>query len=112
MAKTFYITTHTRQQRLTLLASEGDIQTVSLDFTAWAEDNAALTTATWAVVSGSATVAGQALASSVASARITTTDPGTSVISITATDGTRTKVVFIRVACKDPGADWPASDYQ
>lgn len=97
MSKTFYVTTKKTPKSFTLTASEGDAQTVRLDFSAWAEDNAALTSVTWSVSSGNASVSGQALASSVASALITTASLGDSTIKVTATDGTRTKVVYLRV---------------
>jgi hypothetical protein len=100
VAKTFFITTKKSPKLFTLPASEGDAQTVRLDFSAWAEDNAALTAVTWSVSSGNAAVSGQALASSVASALITTASLGDSIIKVTATDGTRTKVIYLRVVAE------------
>ena len=111
MSRTFYITTQTRQQQLGVLQMAGDDETLNIDFSAWAEDNAELTSATWTVVSGTATVDGQSLATNVASARITTTLAGTSHIKLSATDGTHTKTVFILVMAKDPSVIYSVSDY-
>lgn len=97
MSKTFYVTTKKTPKGFALTASEGDAQTVRLDFSAWAEDNAALTSVTWAVSSGNATVSGTSLTDSVAQALITTASLGDSTIKVSATDGTTTKVAYLRV---------------
>lgn len=109
--KTFYVTTETRQQEYELLAMEGDDQAVNFDFSPWAGDNGAVSSVTWSVESGQAAVDGEALASSVASARITTSQTGKSLIKISATDGTHTKVVFLKVHCKEPYTSAIDTDY-
>jgi hypothetical protein len=111
MARTFYITSQSRQDVIDIPAMVGDDQQISVDFRAWAEDNAALTTATWAVSAGDAAIDGTSLSGSVATARITTTNSGTSLISVSVTDGTRTKKQFFRIAAKDPSISINTPDY-
>lgn len=111
MSRTFYITTTTRQQRISVLQMAGDDETLTIDFSAWAEDNAELTSSTWAVQSGSAAVDGQDLTTNVATARITTASSGKSNIKLSATDGTHTKTVYIRIVAKDPSEPLAVSDY-
>ena len=107
----YYITTETRQQVRKMLTMKGDDAKLSFDFSPWAEDNAALTSVTWTVESGQASIDGQALSSSVATARITTNETGTSLIKLSATDGTHTKTVHLKVLTKDPEYTTAASDY-
>lgn len=80
----------------------GDAKTYELDFSAWAEDNHAVTSATWTVKAGSASVSGQSLTSNVATALITTEDSGGSLIEIKAETGTETCMVYIDFLTKDP----------
>lgn len=103
--KTYYVlpATHGNPQIYgphVMMKNEAD--TIRFDFSAWAEDNAALTTVTWSVEAGDAAVSGSALSSSVASSLVTVSNPGRSLIKLTATDGTRTKIVFLDILCKDP----------
>lgn len=97
---TIYITNEIRQQVIPILTEEGSAKLVTLDFKVWADDNSALTSATWAVESGSATISGQALSSSVASAKITTTSAGKSRIKVTASNATYTKVIRLSITAK------------
>ena len=111
MAKNYYITTESREQIRSLLAMKGDDQAVQLDFSPWAEDNSNVSSATWEVEYGDAAVDGESLSSNVASARITTSDSGRSLIKVTATDGTHSKVTYLLVHAKDPSITTYASDY-
>ncbi len=111
MARTYYITSQTRQDVIDIPAMIGDDQQISVDFRAWAEDNSALTSATWAIAAGDASVDGTSLSGSVATARITTTNAGNSLITVSATDGTRTKKQFFRIAAKDPSTSINTPDY-
>ncbi len=111
MARRFYITTQTRQQRLDVLAMEGDDQTIEIDFSAWAEDNAEVTSATWSLLQGNASIDGQDLSDNVASARITTNTEGKSLIKLSATTGTVTKTVYLRIVAKDPKEPCGVCDY-
>jgi len=111
MSKTYYVTTETRQQLRTLLAMIGDDQTVNFDASSWASDNSDVTTATWSVESGQASIDGESLSANVATARITTSQSGKSMIKLILTDGTNTKVEFLSVHAKDPHQALPTSDY-
>src|SRR3990167_6370836 len=91
-----------RQHPRRILQYKGDVKSHSFDFTPWADDNGALTTATWTVESGQVTLSSKTLASSVASALFTTTEAGNSLVTLSVTDGTHTEVVYIRVFAKDP----------
>ena len=91
-------------QTVTIPALEGDVQAIQIDASAWAADNSAVTTATWSIVSGSASVSSTSVASSVASALITTSAIGPSLIKCSLTDGTHTKVVYVKVRASKPFA--------
>lgn len=100
----FYIDSNNRQQVRRVLQFKGDARQHSFDFGPWADDNGTVTTATWTVESGQATISGKTLASNVASAIITTPEADNGMITLSVTDGTHTKVVYIRYRCKDPQA--------
>lgn len=113
MATRFSITTQERQRLFTLPAYKGDEQGIELDFSPWASDNAAVSAVTWTVEFGQASIEGEGLdtETGIASARITTSEAGQSMIKVSVTDGTHTKIVYIRVVAKDPCAPVLASDY-
>lgn len=100
----FVIDSQTRQQVLRILQFAGDVVTHRLDFNPWADDNGTVTSVTWTVESGSASIAGSALSSNTASTRVTTTDADSGIIKAVATDGTRSKAIYIYYVCKDPSA--------
>jgi len=84
------------------LAFKDGVETVQFDFSPWAEDNGTVSSVTWTVESGSAGISGQALASNVASAQITTSDTGGSMVKLKATGMNDTKCIYLRVYAKDP----------
>lgn len=84
------------------LAMKDGVETVQFDFSPWAEDNGNVSAVTWTVESGNAGVSGEALASNVASAQITTSNQGGSMIRLKAVGTTDTKVINLRVYAKDP----------
>ena len=100
----FYIDSANRQQVIRILQFKGEARTHTFDFGAWADDNAAVTTATWTVQSGQGTLSSKTLSSNVASAILTTSEADNGMITLSVTDGTRTKVVYIRYRVKDPQA--------
>ena len=106
----YTITDETRQPVKQLLTMKGDARTVTVNCAPWSDDNSAVTTATWSVESGQATISSESLASNVATAIITTATEGTSMLKLKITDGTNTKSIYIRSVCKDPKAE-PISDY-
>jgi len=98
----FYVMDKTRQQVRQLLQFKGDIKALSVDFSSWADDNAAVTSATWSVESGQASIGTEALASNIASCLVTTSESGWSMIKLTVTDGTHTQAIYIKCRAKDP----------
>ena len=75
----------------------------SFDFAPWADDNATITSATWTVISGDATVSGAALATNVATALVTFSKEGGSLIQIkAATTSDGTYVAYLDVLAVDP----------
>ena len=84
------------------LGFKDGIETVSVDFSPWAEDNGTVSAVTWTLESGSAGISGENLASNVATAQITTSDTGGSMIKLKATGTNDTKVIYFRVYAKDP----------
>lgn len=90
---------------LTDRISKGDVKTYKLDFSPWAEDNSVtLNAATWTVEKGQATVSGNTLTSNVAQANITAANEGKSLIKVSATNGTITKVFWLDIYAYDPDA--------
>ena len=84
----FYLMDETRQQIRRVLRFKGDIKSISVDCSSWADDNGTVTTATWSLESGQASIGTEALASNVASIILTTSEAGTSMIKLVITDGT------------------------
>lgn len=106
---TFYVRDNDRMQIRQLRTVKAEALPVTVDFSAWSEDNGAVMTATWTVKSGSAAVSGQALASNVASAVVTTANAGGSLIEVKGAGATHTKIFNVRVVAKDPYR--PVNDY-
>ena len=81
---------------------KGDVKTYRFDFRAWAEDNNNLTGVDWVVESGQASVSSEAHSSNVATANITATESGRSLIKVQATDGTLVKTAYLDLKIFDP----------
>lgn len=81
----------------------GDAITLTIDVTAEAarttDDASAVV---WEVEGGQASISNEALSSNVATALITTTQSGLSVIKATITMGTQTFVQYIKIVSKEP----------
>tara|TARA_R110000823_G_scaffold120005_1_gene244690 strand:- start:147 stop:494 length:348 start_codon:yes stop_codon:yes gene_type:complete len=101
MAKTYYVTPTRARERNRRLAFEGGAETVTFDYTSWAEDNGTVTGVTVTVETGNAAISGEALASNVKTMVITTTNSGRSLIKLAATDGTNTDIQWLEVYAKD-----------
>ena len=82
MTTSFTLATKTRLDTFTDTASVGDVVKYSFDCSPWAEDNAAISAATWTVESGQASISGQALVSNVVTANITFSQSSCVLISI------------------------------
>ena len=109
--KTFYILDENRQQDRKILQYEGEVKSIACDFRSFAEDNSAITSVVWSVESGSAAISDEALSLSVASANITTSSAGNSMIKVLASDGTNTRACYFKVACRDPQIYSAVPDY-
>lgn len=101
MATEFYVTAENIPKRYYDITNKGDAVTYSFDFTPWQEDNHAITSVTWTVEAGNVAVSGQALTSGVATALLTFSDAGRSLVSILATTATEKKKVFLEVLARD-----------
>jgi len=106
---TFVARANDRLEIRQLRMSKGEAVPVIVDFSPWADDGGAVTTATWTVKAGNATISGEALSSSSASAVVTTAEEGGSIIEVKGAGATHTKIVNIQVFAKDPSL--PTNDY-
>lgn len=107
--RNYIITANRRRQIERLLAFEAGAESVKFDFSPWADDNGTVTAVTWSIRSGQAAVSGETLAANVASALITTSEQGPSLIRVVATAGGNKYVAHIEVRAKDP--EFPSQDY-
>jgi len=89
---------HSRQ----LFAYKGESQEVQYDFAPWESDNGSVSSVDWNTETGQAAITNESLASSIASATITTSEAGSSLIKLTATAGNNTFVTYINVLARDP----------
>lgn len=99
---TFYLNNNRNREVEKVLAFEGQAQVVQFELGAWEDVNGTVTSATWTLKSGSAGISGESLSSSVASALITTSQSGRSMIKVELTAGSNTEVVHFEVFAKDP----------
>lgn len=99
---TFYITTENNNEIFRDVTFKDSALTYTFDFSPWAEENGTITTVTWTVKSGQATVSGTGLTNNVATGVITFSQAGGSLIQIKATNGTETYVAHLDVLAKDP----------
>lgn len=107
----FFVTSKQRQEIRQRAQYKGDVKALSVDFSPWAEDNSDVSTVTWSVESGNAAISSETLTSNVASALITTSEAGHSMIKLLATDGTHTEAVYIHIRARDPQAVGTIPDY-
>lgn len=81
---------------------KGDTKTYSFDYSAWAADNNDISSMTWTIKAGQATISDETLTSNVAQANISFPEEGRSLIQVTADTGTQVYVSYIDIASKDP----------
>ena len=101
MSKTYNITNRRMRQQNNRLAFKGGAELVKFDFSQYAEENGALTTATWSVEYGDAIIASESLTSNVAQAQVTATNAGNSLIKLVVSDGTNINVQWLNIHVKD-----------
>jgi hypothetical protein len=106
----YYVGAERPQNLSPMLTMKGDVSTITLDFTVWADDNSAVTTVTWTTESGQAAVSSASVTSSVATATLTTSESGASMVKAVATNGSKSIAVYLRVVTKDPQA-YITTDY-
>ena len=102
MAKNFYVTAKDNYDVAHDDFNINSKRTYSFDFSAWAEDNNNVASATWTVKRGQAAITGQALASNVATAQIEGTEEGKSIIEILADTGTEKYSAYLNLYVRDP----------
>jgi hypothetical protein len=100
--KAYVVKANRTQQTRQLFAFIGESQAVQYDFKPWEADNGEVTAVTWTTETGQAGITNKDLTSSIASATITTSQEGKSLIKLTATAGNNTFVTYLEVKAKDP----------
>lgn len=95
--ETIYIVKNHRPKLVEERLNIGNVEAITIDYNGWGTP----TSATWTVEDGQATIGGQALASNVATANITVSEEGKSLIKIVTTDGTNTVTLFLKLKAID-----------
>ncbi len=106
----FVVRANDRETFRTLRAIKGGVMPLTVDFSPWADDNGALTGATWSVIGGNASLSDTSLSNSVASVTVTTADRGDSTIEVKGANASYTQPIRIRVSAIEPQA-LPMHDY-
>ena len=83
------------------LEFKGGSELIKFSYAQYAEENGDITTATWSVEYGDATIASESLNSNVAQAQVTATNAGNSLIKLTVSDGTNINVQWLNIHVKD-----------
>ena len=104
MATEFVITAEDNPEIFRDNAFKSGATTYSFDFSPWAEDNNTVTTATWTLEAGQATISGEALSSNVATALVTFSQSGGALIKLVASSSSEIYVTWLDVLAKDPKA--------
>lgn len=100
--KSFTVRSNRKQQSRQLFAYIGESNTIEYDFAPWETDNGSVTSVTWSTELGQAGITNESLASSTASATVTTNQEGKSLIKIAATAGNNTFATYLHVLSRDP----------
>jgi len=97
----YVITSEDNQQIFSDANNKGAAITYQFDFNPWSEDNNAITSVTWTIKSGQATITNEVLSSNVASSLITLNEIGGALIEVTADTGTQIYVTFLDILARD-----------
>ena len=89
--------------------AKGQAQTITFDYSPWAEDFGTVTAVTVAVKSGDVSIGTESIASSKKTFVITASNAGQNMIKLTSTAGNNTHVMHLRVMVRDP--DIITNDY-
>lgn len=103
MATSFFVTANETPSRFYDRVNDGDAVTYSFDFRPWQDDNATITGVTWALEAGNAVVGTATTTSGVSTSTVTFSDPGKSLISVTAATASAQKRVYLEVVAKGDG---------
>ncbi len=99
--KKYVIPQNRKLQSRQLLCFEDETQKVQFDFSPWQTENGTLTAVEWIKESGQASISSESLLANIATATITTLQPGRSSIRIKATTTqSLTIVTHLIVTCK------------
>ena len=102
MAKTFYVAANAPTSVFGARQFKDSKDTFKFDLSAWAEENSTVSSATWTVEAGTATVSGESLATNVASALVSFTGTGGALIKVVCDTGTEQRVVWLDAHVTDP----------
>jgi len=102
MSQTFTVTSIRNRELETVLLMDGQSETISFDLSPWEADNASVSAVTWSVESGSISISGESLSSSVASALITGSSAGKSLVKLTCTTTSPVLILYLVVFVRDP----------
>lgn len=105
-----YITAFENQKTFKDAVNIDSAKKYQIDYSPWAEENNNVTTVTWTVQSGNASVSAEALSSNVASALITFSSAGRNLIQVKADTGTEIFVTYLNIYVRDPEYDF-TNDY-
>lgn len=109
MSVRFVLTSKTKVDVFRDTASLNDVIKYEFDLTPWQDDNATVTSVTWTVESGEASIASAALASGVASALVTLNQAGKALISLLINTASVKKKIWLEIGVKD--LEMPSDDY-
>jgi hypothetical protein len=100
--KEYVVTSIRNREYESILMLDGESEEVRFDFSPWEADNATVTAVTWTVESGGVSIGSEALSSSVASAVVTGSSGGKSLVKLSCTAGSSVLVVYFTVYVRDP----------
>jgi len=98
----FFVSNEQRIGVREIIHYKGDIKKHSVDFSMWVDDNATVTSVTWTIESGQASITSESLSSNKSTIVVSTTESGFSMLKAVATDGTHGEAVYIELRARDP----------
>ena len=97
---TYVVTANRNRQTERALGFKGERVSVKFKLGPWEDDNGAVSTVTWTVKNGQASIGSEALSSSIASAVLTLSEIGHTVIEFKAAGADNTHVQYLNVLTK------------
>lgn len=102
----FHVMDKNRVQERSIIRMVGDIKSLSVDFSSWADDNGAVTSAVWTVPNGGLVIGSEAIANNVVTCTTTTANSGRSMIKLVVSNASYSEAIYIRCMTKEPGECW------